>query len=333
MGWIAEDSPAVEAGFQQGDQILTIQGTEVSDWEDAKILFASNPDERLRVDILREGTPLTLEVVPESEGPRGGFTGLLHDMPAVVGAVAPGMPAVEAGIQEGDRILSIDGGPVSQWDQMARIIRDHPDVPLQITFQRGEEVHSVRITPEPFQDQRAPSFLGRAIAFLMEKLGMEREAESEDTQEESFGRIGIEYTEETLFKRYGLWESIKNGFQHIGKIMALTFYVLGKLVTGGLSAKTLGGPILIAKMTGDAARVGLASLLSFTAFLSLQLGILNLMPIPVLDGGHVLFLSLEAILRKPVNAKIRDLAQQVGFFLLLGFILYISYNDVMRLVH
>jgi len=108
--------------------------------------------------------------------------------------------------------------------------------------------------------------------------------------------------------------------------------VLGKLFTGDLSIKTLGGPILIAKMTGDAARVGLSNLLSFMAFLSLQLGILNLLPIPVLDGGHVLFLTLEAIRKKPVNIKVREVAQQVGLFLLLGFILVISYNDVMRVL-
>jgi len=301
VGWVEEDTPAERAGFRPGDTIVRIQNEEISTWEKAKILFASNPNRPLQVEFVREGERLRREITPESLGYAGGYTGLVQERPARIGGVSPGLPAEKAGLRAGDRILSIDGTPIRYWDQMAEIIRAHPEEPLVIEFNRDDETFSVTVRPV-------------------------RDPESET------GLLGIAYQEKTVFKRYGLWKSVQNGIRDVGRSFVLTFYVLGKLFTGGLSIETLGGPILIAKMTGDAARVGLASLLSFVAFLSLQLGILNLLPIPVLDGGHVMFLSLEAVLRRPVNVKIREAAQQVGFILLLVFILIISYNDIQRVL-
>ncbi|MEW6443579.1 MAG: RIP metalloprotease RseP [bacterium] len=302
VGWVEEGSPAARAGFQRGDLVEAIQGEPVRTWEQAKILFASNPDRALSVSVLRDDTPRELQVTPESAGSSGGYSGLMADMPPVIGSVSPGTPAEKAGLQQGDRVLSINGEPVVHWVQMAGIIRAHPEEPLLLSFQRGQETLTMSLTPM-------------------------REPDSQT------GVLGIAQQEDTVFKRYGLWRAVQSGFADVYQSFLLTFYVLGKLFTGGLSIKTLGGPILIAKMTGDAARIGLSSLISFVAFLSLQLGILNLLPIPVLDGGHVAFLTLEAVLRRPVNIKIREAAQQVGFVVLLIFILVVSYNDVLRVLH
>jgi len=301
VGWVEEDTPGEKAGFRLGDRIVRIQNEEISTWEKAKILFASNPNQPLQVEFVRDGERLRREITPESLGYAGGYTGLSQERPALIGGISPGMPAEEAGLRAGDRILSINGTPIHYWDQMAEIIRAHPEDPVRIEIKRDDETFSVTVSPI-------------------------RDPES------GTGLLGIAYQEKTVFKRYGPWKSFQNGIRDVGRSFVLTFYVLGKLFTGGLSIQTLGGPILIAKMTGDAARVGLSSLLSFVAFLSLQLGILNLLPIPVLDGGHVMFLSLEALLRRPVNVKIREAAQQVGFILLLVFILIISYNDIQRVL-
>lgn len=301
VGWIEEETPAAKAGFRPGDRIVRIRNEEITTWEKAKILFASNPNQSLRVGFLRDGEPRETEITPESSGYAGGYTGLEHERPALIGGVSPGMPAEEAGLQAGDRIVAINGTPIRYWGQMAEIIRAHPEDPLLIELKRGEETLSVTVSPT-----------------------LDSETGS--------GLLGIAYQERAVFKRYGLWKALQNGLRDVGRSFVLTFYVLGKLLTGGLSIQTLGGPILIAKMTGDAARVGLSSLISFVAFLSLQLGILNLLPIPVLDGGHVVFLTLESLLRRPVNIRIREAAQQVGFILLLLFILIISYNDIRRVL-
>ncbi len=301
VGWVVKDSPAEKAGFEPGDRIVRIQDKEVPNWEKAQILFAANPGEALDVEVVRAGRTLHMEITPEATDYAGGTTGLLHPRPAVIGAVSPGTPAAKAGLREDDRILAVDGTPIEHWEQMAEIIRAHPDEAITLTVRRGEE--TLTVTARPRLDPQTGS-----------------------------GLLGIASWEETVLKRYGPWESIRYGIRDVGRSITMTFYVLGKLFSGALSIKTLGGPILIAKMTGDAARVGLSSLISFVAFLSLQLGILNLLPIPVLDGGHVLFLGIELLLRRPVNLKIREAAQQVGFILLLIFILIISYNDIRRIL-
>jgi len=301
VGWVEEGSPAQSAGFQPGDRIVSIQGEPVATWEKAKIVFASNPGKHLTVAVLRGGTEVGLTIRPESQGASGGSTGLLPEMRPVIDAVDPSLPAAKAGLRRGDEILAIKNEPIVHWAQMAGIIRSHPNEPLEFTIRRGEETFTATIQPRAQQESGA-------------------------------GILGITYLEETLVKRYGPLQSIQSGARDVINSLMLTFYVLGKFFTGTLSIKTLGGPILIAKMTGDAARVGAASLISFVAFLSLQLGIINVLPIPVLDGGHMLFFSIEAILRRPLNVKIREAAQQVGFIVLLLFILVISYNDIMRIL-
>jgi len=330
VSWVVPDSPGREAGFLAGDTIRRIQGQEVSDWQSTLLQFAANVEKRLQVEVLRGNETVQIEFTPLPTGWGAPYTGLLQEMPPVVGALESGSPAQEAGLRAGDRITALNDDPITHWEQMSGIIRSHPDQSLRLTFQREEEARTVQITPAAVR-LTEEGRLRKTFRALLEKLGVETRPET-DAAAPVVGQIGVRYLTPTVVVKYGLWDSVKNGVVHIGEIVSLTFEVLGKLVTGNLSPKTLGGPIIIAKMTGDAARLGLASLLSFMALLSLQLGILNLLPIPVLDGGHVLFLSLEAALRKPVSLRVREIAQQAGFVLLIGFFLYISYNDVMRLI-
>ena len=146
------------------------------------------------------------------------------------------------------------------------------------------------------------------------------------------GKIGIMPLEETVLKRYGVLGSVKEGFKRTVGVISLTLLVLKKLVTLNLSVKTLGGPIIIAKMSGAAAKSGIPFLLVFTAFLSINLGVLNLLPIPILDGGHLFFLLIELIMRKPLGMKKMEMIQKVGFALIILLFVTVTYNDIMRII-
>ena len=143
--------------------------------------------------------------------------------------------------------------------------------------------------------------------------------------------MGISPMSDTVTRRFGPAEAVAKGFERNVELLGMTFSFIWDLVTGQSSIKNLGGPIMIFQVTGEAARAGLAQFLAFMAFLSLQLGVLNLFPIPVLDGGHLVFLAAEGVLRRPLELRTREMAQRVGFFLLILLIVVISYNDILRI--
>jgi regulator of sigma E protease len=182
VGWVEEGSPAEKAGFHTGDRIVSIQSEPTPTWERVDILFASNPGKALSVEILREPKVVRLTITPESRETSGGYTGLLQEMPPLIDSVEPNLPAAKAGLQKGDKIIAIQGERMIHWVQMAKIIRAHPQEPLEITILRGNETFTRTMEPE-------------------------RENES------GTGILGITHLEETTFKRYGLMHSIRSGFE------------------------------------------------------------------------------------------------------------------------
>jgi regulator of sigma E protease len=183
---------------------------------------------------------------------------------------------------------------------MARIIHASAGKALTLKILRGDEELSLSVTP-----------------VLDEKTGK--------------GLMGISPMSETVVRRFGPVEAVTMGIERNLELLGMTFSFVWDLVTGQSSIKNLGGPIMIFQVTGEAARAGLAQFLAFMAFLSLQLGVLNLLPIPVLDGGHLVFLTAEGILRRPLELRTREMAQRIGFFLLITLIIVISYNDIIRI--
>jgi regulator of sigma E protease len=221
-------------------------------------------------------------------------------MEPTIGALTPGYPAQKAGVEKGDRILSLGQIPVSHWSEMARIIHASAGKALTLKVLRGKEELSLSVTP-----------------VLDEKTGR--------------GLMGISPMSENVIRRFGPVEAVVMGFERNVELLGMTFSFVWDLVSGQSSIKNLGGPIMIFQVTGEAARAGMAQFLAFMAFLSLQLGVLNLLPIPVLDGGHLVFLTAEGILRRPLDLRTREMAQKVGFFLLILLIIVISYNDILRI--
>ncbi len=301
VGWIMEGSAGEKAGFRQGDLIEEIKGRDVDTWTKALSIIAANPSSPLDVVVLRAGQKTSLSLVPDTDKKSGtGDAGLLPAMPAGIKEVTPGMPAQKAGIHAGDVIVSVDGAPIEHWIQFSTIIRKGIGQELTLVVRRGGADVTVKVSP-----------------VKNESLG--------------YGVIGVVNEVRMIKQRYGPLESIGRGFKRTLDMFSLTVDILKQLVTLKLSIKSMGGPISIAQMSGQAAQSGLADFLAFMSFISLQLGILNLLPIPILDGGLLVFLAIEALRKKPLSRKVMEVAQGFGLVLLLTLIVVISYNDVMRL--
>ncbi len=225
-----------------------------------------------------------------------------------VGEVQEGMPAYESGMRAGDSIVSINGTPVSRWDELASLIKQSGGRPLQIEILRDNERISLRITPKLVSSQNL--FGEQTEKYL----------------------IGITASGAFSVERLNPFQAVAEGVYQTWQIAKLTVVAIGKVISGTVSAKTLAGPIMIAQLAGQQAKAGIINLIFFIALLSVNLGIINLLPIPVLDGGHLMFFIIEAITRKPVNIKMREVAQQVGVFILVLLMIFVFYNDIARVL-
>jgi regulator of sigma E protease len=299
VGYVEPGTPAARAGFMAGDVIEKINGRGISDWTKALTLIAVNPDTDVTVIIERQGEKKTLTLRPEMATElKIGTSGLVPDIPAEIGKLKPGFPAEQAGIMVNDKIIAVDGKTIYHWNQFSMLVRDSRGNKLTLTLERNGTRMEKIVTPK--EDG------GRQV-------------------------IGVEPVMRLVFKKHGFFESLRLGFDKTVESVDLTFITLKKLVTFDLSIKTLGGPVMIAQMSGQAAAAGLSAFLSLLAMISISLGVLNLLPIPVLDGGLLLFLVIEAIRKKPLSRKVMEVSQSIGAGLLITLIAVVSYNDIMRM--
>jgi regulator of sigma E protease len=303
VGWVEPDSPGQRSGMQAGDLVISINDQKVSNWEEVKLVVATNPNQRLRVDIEREGSIVTKELIPEEEEFFGiGYTGLQPGWPPIIEKIIKGDPADLGGLKKGDLILAIDGEEMSHWIQMAMTIRKNPDKILTFKVKRGQEILSFSIKPKVVQDG------GKTI-----------------------GLIGISpQPRDRILKRYGPLRAIVWGGRETLKRTKMTLTILWRLLVRKISHKALGGPISIFVFAGATAKTGITALMDFMAGLSIMLAIVNTFPIPLLDGGHLLFLGIEAIRRKPIGARAREFAYRVGLVFIIMLMLIVFYNDIYR---
>ncbi|MCL4461229.1 MAG: RIP metalloprotease RseP [Nitrospirae bacterium] len=225
----------------------------------------------------------------------------------VVGKVLPKSPAQMAGLAPGDKILSVNGKPLATWNDLRRGIEGQSGKTLHVIVQRGEVALPLAIVPR--------TEIGSDI--YGEKVPQ--------------GKIGVAPRGDIRQVRYGLFDGLGKGFMKTVNVTRITVVSLYKILTGAISSKNLGGPILIAQMSAKAAKSGVVNLLIFMGFISVTLGVMNLLPVPVLDGGHMLFLTAEGILHRPLSVRVRELSMQVGFVILLTIMVFAFYNDLMRL--
>ncbi len=229
-------------------------------------------------------------------------------LPTKVGEVLENTPAERAGLKIGDRIVAIEGEKIRRGEEMQRIVFTHPGKELKFTIQREGKEFTLTITPE---SKKVKNTLG---------------------QEEKIGMIGIAFPGKMIKVRYPIGEAIqKGGRQTIGWTV-LTLKGLGMLISGRVPLKSLAGPLFIAQAAGTAAKIGFTTLLGFIAIISVNLFVINLLPIPLLDGGHIIFLALEGIRKKPLSIRAQEVAQQVGLFIILLIFAVVIRNDIPRFI-
>lgn len=368
--WVANDSPAAMAGLQKGDEILSVNGETVDNWKMFNALTQINPEKAARVQFLRNGRTVEKTIHPPTQASASGGLGIFHYIPPRVAAVVPDSPASRAGLQPDDVVEEIGGTPVSHWIELSEAIRTFTGDELAVSVMRNGQRLMFSLRPEMVVDEIAkespadaaqlqigdrivsingkdPSHYNEALErgiFPADEHALDFQIirdgsrtavrvspeNAEDLGIRVSGKIGIVPAEDLTFRRYGIIASVREGFKQAWEMTALTLWALGKLLSLDVSFKTLGGPIMIAKMTGTAAKSGLASLIIFTAFLSMNLAILNLLPVPILDGGHLLFFLVEFIIRRPLGAKNMEIAQKVGLVLLIMLLITVTYNDILR---
>jgi regulator of sigma E protease len=319
---VVEDSPAARAGLQSGDVVVAVNGARVASWSDINRLIADGQGGTVRITVKRDDTHSEVAVTPQTKIAKDilgddapyydvGFSGLAP-LKALVGDVADGYPAKKAGLQKGDLIVAINDRPVDSWNTMKEIISHSKGEPMAVRIVRGEEVLTVEIVPVLYSEENV---IGEKVDSY--RIGI------------STPGITIPEADRITIKR-GPLQAIRDSVDQTYQISRLTLLSIGKLIKGTVSTKTLGGPIMIAEMAGQQAKEGIINLIFFIAVLSINLAVLNFLPIPVLDGGHLMFFFIEAVIRRPINIRMREIAQQAGIFILIMLMIFVFYNDIVR---
>jgi len=322
IGEVEAGSPADLAGLEAGQEITAVDGVETPTWQALSFRLLDRIGDTGSIalaakypgsDVVYESQVqverwLSGEEQPDLLGGLG-ITLYTPEVPPVVGQVVEGGAADLAGMLPGDRVITADGVPMPLWMDWVDYVRARPGTPIEVEYQRGDELRRVSLVPE---------------------------AEVDDSGE-TFGRVGLgvelpEMPQELLRKfDRGPVEALGAAVERTVELSAFTLNSIKKMIIGLISPKNLSGPITIAKVASASAKSGLEAYLSFLALLSVSLGVLNLLPIPVLDGGHLLFYFAELLAGRPVPEKIQALGYQLGLFLVLGIMFLALYNDFSRL--
>ncbi|HYE95610.1 MAG TPA: RIP metalloprotease RseP [Rubricoccaceae bacterium] len=312
-------SIAAEMGLRTGDRIVGVNGEPLERFDDLYRIENLAAD-RLTLDVERGAQRLTLTGPERLTARLNQGEGLgIEILPAVVGAVQPGSPAEEAGLRAGDRIVAIDGRPVRFWTEMTGAIRNSDGAPLQLQWARPV-TNVTAEDPPPFTRRDGWAYYQgpatpRAAGEQGYLLGIGNDA----------GALGVRYTD------YSLGEAIAAGTHNAWALTSTYVSLFGRLFTGRENLRdNVGGPLMIAKATKEAADQGGRRFWEMVAMLSIALAVFNVLPIPVLDGGHLVFLLYEGITRREPSLKVRMAVQQVGMLLLLAFMVFVIFNDAVR---
>ena len=304
---VVDGSPAAQAGIRPGDQIVSINGAKTARWEDAVFeLAVAAPGKPIALQIDRGGQRLSFSVDTAAQrGPRDEFAILgFPKERVVIGAVTPGSPAEKSGLKSGDEVVTANSKPILNSIELATLIRSSDGKPVQLSTIRDGQPLSVEVHPQ-YGDP------GDGIARW---------------------QIGIGFRAATVHQPHSFPDAAYRGVMYNVRLAHQIFDILGGLFEGRVSLKQLEGPVGIVRESGQAARRGFMDFISLMGVISLNLGILNLLPIPILDGGHILMLGIEGTIRRDLSLAVKERFVQAGLVFLLAIIAYVTYHDIFRIL-
>jgi regulator of sigma E protease len=299
VGAVKLGSPAEKAGLQRGDRVLSVAGNEVPTWDRFDMEIGTRANRELSLTFLRDGRTESATLRPDAQGKYEiGDIGVLPDATPIVASLVKGDVAEKAGLKAGDVVVAVNGERMVQRLQLTDAISRNADKPTDLTIRRnGQEMH-IEVTPQLRGDR---------------------------------GMIGILISEPTKSFKPSPMEAVKLSVQRNIEFGGLIFKTLGGLFVGTTSPRQLMGPVAIAQLSGESAQAGWIALFTLMASISLNLGLLNLMPIPILDGGHILIMALEGIARRDFSAQVKEKMLLAGFVLILLLMVTVIYNDLTRI--
>ncbi|HEY3056312.1 MAG TPA: RIP metalloprotease RseP [Thermoanaerobaculia bacterium] len=296
IGEIIPNKPAAHAGLQPGDVIVRVGTEPISDFEDLKLAITMNAGTPLQVEYIRHGQRRVTTMIPERENSEYGPVGRAGIRPLfdpVVGRVIKGSPADKAGMRTGDRIVSVNGKPIRDMYELDEVISKAPGAPLTLGLARGATQYVVQFPAAKFNQQ--DPYRG--------------------------------FLPPTEIRKLSLLPALGDSVEQNWKMLRYAFNAIGRIFRSEGSVKELSGPISIARISGDMLRRGWIEVVALMAMISLQLGVMNLLPIPVLDGGHIAILLVEGVSRRDLSLRTKERIQQLGFAVLAALMIVVLYND------
>ncbi|MDR2187269.1 MAG: RIP metalloprotease RseP [Azonexus sp.] len=320
LGAPPDGTPAAVIGVVNGEQVRRVDGQTVATWDDLRwlLLQAATRQDSAELEVINEQHEIAIRRLPLTAAGEKGWQGdalarlgivfFRPQDPAVIGRVTAGGPAARAGLLPGDQVLALDGQPITLWYELRLSIRQAVDRPVRIKFARADQTMTVEVTPE-----------------VVIESGLR------------VGQIGVEMAggeaqrQIRTFVRYGFFAAGQKALTETWEKSVFSLVMLGRMLTGEVSWKNISGPVTIADYAGKTAKLGIDYYIKFMAVVSVALGVFNLLPIPVLDGGHLMYHALEVVRRKPLTERALEVSQQIGISLLFVLMAFAFFNDFNRL--
>ncbi len=318
IGEPGQGTPAAAAGLRGGDEVARIDGNSVRTFSDLHLELAEAASKGAKPALeLANGERRELDLsgfsdaLLEGDGKKIGVAPYVPPLDPVIGRLEPGSVAEKSGLRPGDRILAVDGQTIAHWDEFARIVRARPGQEIELQFLSGGEQRVLRLTPASLSENGKP-----------------------------IGRVGVgPRVDPAMFEalqteeRYAPIQALAQAVEKTWNTSVFSLKMMGRMVLGQVSWRNLSGPVSIADYAGQSARHGWISFAGFLAVISIGLGVINLLPIPLLDGGHLMYYFVEVFRGRPVSERIMDLGARIGVVLIAAMIFLALYNDMLRLLN